>query len=209
MYLCHRNDINHTAMSIIRLTKEFTFEAAHMLEGYDGLCREIHGHSYRLFVTVKGEPQTDADSPKLGMVMDFGILKRIVNEQIVDRLDHAFMMRRSERADDIIGLKARNLQDRDVHRLQKTFNVWHREFYILGRGGTVGLILRKHLATEASARRVKGYAYEVGLLSLEDVAQKLREAKYHGGVQPITIAHRSPHEGIVILEYQRISIDKI
>ncbi|MBO7282473.1 MAG: 6-carboxytetrahydropterin synthase, partial [Alistipes sp.] len=39
-------------MSVIRLTKEFTFEAAHMLEGYDGLCREIHGHSYRLFVTV-------------------------------------------------------------------------------------------------------------------------------------------------------------
>ncbi|MBR2866369.1 MAG: 6-carboxytetrahydropterin synthase [Alistipes sp.] len=88
-------------MSIIRLTKEFTFEAAHMLEGYDGLCREIHGHSYRLFVTVKGEPQTDADSPKLGMVMDFGILKRIVNEQIVDRLDHAFMMRRSERAEEV------------------------------------------------------------------------------------------------------------
>lgn len=88
-------------MSIIRLTKEFTFEAAHMLEGYDGLCREIHGHSYRLFVTVKGEPQTDPDSPKLGMVMDFGVLKRIVNEQIVDRLDHAFMMRRSESAEAI------------------------------------------------------------------------------------------------------------
>lgn len=72
-----------------------------MLEGYDGLCREIHGHSYRLFVTVKGEPQTDPDSPKLGMVMDFGVLKRIVNEQIVDRLDHAFMMRRSESAEAI------------------------------------------------------------------------------------------------------------
>ena len=69
-------------MSVIRLTKEFTFEAAHMLEGYDGLCREIHGHSYKLFVTVKGEPQCSECSPKLGMVMDFGILKRIVNEQI-------------------------------------------------------------------------------------------------------------------------------
>ena len=79
-------------MSVIRLTNEFTFEAAHMLEGYDGLCREIHGHSYRLFVTIKGEPQSDPNSPKLGMVMDFGLLKRIVNEQIVDRLDHSFMM---------------------------------------------------------------------------------------------------------------------
>jgi 6-pyruvoyltetrahydropterin/6-carboxytetrahydropterin synthase len=88
-------------MSVIRLTKEFTFEAAHMLEGYDGLCREIHGHSYRLFVTVKGEPVSDEESPKLGMVMDFGILKRIVNEQIVKRLDHSFMMRRSEDAEEI------------------------------------------------------------------------------------------------------------
>ncbi|MBR2429043.1 MAG: 6-carboxytetrahydropterin synthase [Alistipes sp.] len=87
-------------MSIIRLTKEFTFEAAHMLEGYDGLCREIHGHSYRLFVTVKGEPQSDPDSPKLGMVMDFGVLKRIVNEQIVDRLDHSLMMRNTLAAED-------------------------------------------------------------------------------------------------------------
>jgi 6-pyruvoyltetrahydropterin/6-carboxytetrahydropterin synthase len=88
-------------MSVIRLTKEFTFEAAHMLEGYDGLCREIHGHSYRLFVTIKGEPQGDISSPKLGMVMDFGVLKRIVNEQIVDRLDHSFMMRHTPAAEHI------------------------------------------------------------------------------------------------------------
>lgn len=86
-------------MSVIRLTKEFTFEAAHMLEGYDGLCREIHGHSYRLFVTIKGEPVSDPESPKRGMVMDFGVLKHIVNEQIVSRLDHSFMMRRSDMAD--------------------------------------------------------------------------------------------------------------
>lgn len=73
-----------------------------MLEGYDGLCREIHGHSYRLFVTVKGEPESDSSSPKLGMVMDFGDLKRIVNEQIVGRLDHSFMMRNTLAAEDIL-----------------------------------------------------------------------------------------------------------
>ena len=97
-------DINNKTadkMSVIRLTKEFTFEAAHMLEGYDGLCREIHGHSYRLFVTIKGEPQSDPDSPKLGMVMDFGLLKRIVNEQIVERLDHSFMMRNTLAAEQV------------------------------------------------------------------------------------------------------------
>ena len=44
-------------MAVIRLTKEFSFEMAHTLDGYDGPCREIHGHSYRLFVTVKGRPK--------------------------------------------------------------------------------------------------------------------------------------------------------
>ena len=86
-------------MSVIRLTKEFSFEAAHALEGYDGRCREIHGHSYRLFITIKGEPESDPDSPKYGMVMDFGDLKHIVNEQIVNRLDHSFMMRRTPDAE--------------------------------------------------------------------------------------------------------------
>ncbi len=88
---------------MIRLTKEFSFEAAHALEGYDGACREIHGHSYRLFVTIKGEPISDIDHPKCGMVMDFGELKKIVNEQIISKLDHAFVMRRSEMSSTIEG----------------------------------------------------------------------------------------------------------
>ncbi len=83
-------------MAKIRLTKEFRFESAHALEGYDGACREIHGHSYRLFVTIIGEPICDSANAKCGMVMDFGDLKRIVNEQIVDRLDHSFVLRRTE-----------------------------------------------------------------------------------------------------------------
>ncbi len=86
---------------MIRLTKEFSFEAAHALEGYDGACREIHGHSYRLFVTIAGEPIADVENPKFGMVMDFGELKKIVNEEIVSRLDHAFVMRRSEQSTDV------------------------------------------------------------------------------------------------------------
>lgn len=50
-------------MTVIRLTKEFSFEAAHALDGYDGPCREIHGHSYRLFVTVKGCPAAGEGDP--------------------------------------------------------------------------------------------------------------------------------------------------
>ena len=86
---------------MIRLTKEFSFESAHALWGYDGKCREVHGHSYRLFVTVKGEPIADPTSPKLGMVMDFGELKAIVAQHITGRLDHSFVMRRTAEAESL------------------------------------------------------------------------------------------------------------
>lgn len=76
----------------IRLTKEFHFEAAHALWNYDGPCRNIHGHSYRLFVTVKGRPVSDEGNPKQGMLIDFSVLKKIVHELIVDPFDHALMI---------------------------------------------------------------------------------------------------------------------
>ena len=58
-------------MSRIRLTKRFTFEMAHALLGYDGLCRNIHGHSYILWVTVIGEPLDNEINPKNGMLLIF------------------------------------------------------------------------------------------------------------------------------------------
>lgn len=80
-------------MSVIRITREFSFEMAHVLGGYDGLCREVHGHSYRLLVTVRGAVNEAEGSPKLGMVVDFGVLKRVVGELVVGRLDHALVLR--------------------------------------------------------------------------------------------------------------------
>lgn len=68
---------------------------AHALAGYDGPCRNIHGHSYELFVTVAGEPQTDIQSPFLGMVMDFRQLKEIVRQQIIDTFDHSLVLRKT------------------------------------------------------------------------------------------------------------------
>ena len=56
---------------MIRITKIFTFETAHVLYNYDGKCKNMHGHSYKLFVTVKGIPINDLDHPKNGMVVDF------------------------------------------------------------------------------------------------------------------------------------------
>lgn len=85
--------INIKHMAIINITKEFRFEGAHTLCGYDGKCRHIHGHSYRLFVTVKGSPITDSKSPKYGMLIDFTDLKDIVNRAILDKFDHALIIK--------------------------------------------------------------------------------------------------------------------
>lgn len=76
-------------MSKIRITKQFSFETGHALYGYDGKCRNVHGHSYKLGVTVIGNPITDTTNVKYGMVIDFGDLKRIVKSEIVDKFDHA------------------------------------------------------------------------------------------------------------------------
>ena len=76
-------------MSTIRITKRFSFEAGHALYGYDGKCKNLHGHSYKLSVTVIGAPITDKTNPKFGMVIDFTDLKRIVIEEIIDKFDHS------------------------------------------------------------------------------------------------------------------------
>ena len=76
-------------MSNIRITKQFSFETGHALYGYDGKCKNVHGHSYRLDVTVIGQPISDANHVKFGMVIDFSDLKKIIKEEIVNVFDHA------------------------------------------------------------------------------------------------------------------------
>ena len=76
-------------MSKIRITKQFSFETGHALYGYDGKCKNVHGHSYKLSVTVIGTPILDNNNVKFGMVIDFTDLKKIVKEEIVDNFDHA------------------------------------------------------------------------------------------------------------------------
>ena len=76
-------------MPKIRITKKFRFEAAHALYGYDGKCKNIHGHNYNLFVTIIGVPVSDSSNVKCGMVMDFGDLKKIVNSEIIEKFDHS------------------------------------------------------------------------------------------------------------------------
>ena len=95
----------------LRLTKEFSFEMAHALPAYEGKCRNIHGHSYRLFVTVEGAPLSEAGAPTDGMVLDFHSLKERVEEAIVEPFDHALVLPRIEgresSADDFGGYSAK------------------------------------------------------------------------------------------------------
>jgi 6-pyruvoyltetrahydropterin/6-carboxytetrahydropterin synthase len=81
--------------SVIRVTKEFHFEMAHALLDYDGPCRNVHGHSYRLFVTISGSPVDDPGNPKNGMVIDFTDLKNLVKKEIINKFDHAVVVSRS------------------------------------------------------------------------------------------------------------------
>ncbi|WBL25797.1 6-pyruvoyl trahydropterin synthase family protein [Zunongwangia sp. HGR-M22] len=98
-------------MAKIRITKQFSFETGHALYGYDGKCRNVHGHSYKLSVTVIGEPISDTDNVKYGMVIDFGDLKKIVKSEIVDQFDHATVFNKNTPHIEL----AKELKDRGHH----------------------------------------------------------------------------------------------
>jgi len=79
-------------MTMIRVTKQFHFEMAHALFGYNGPCKNIHGHSYRLSVCIKGPVIHDNQDPKNGMVLDFSDLKKMVQSAVIDEFDHALVL---------------------------------------------------------------------------------------------------------------------
>ena len=87
---------------------------AHALWNYDGPCRNIHGHSYQLYVTVYGQPSKDINNTKLGMVMDFSDLKKIVNQYVVGYFDHSVVI--SSRA-----------SQPDIERVEQMFE----KFYVV------------------------------------------------------------------------------
>jgi 6-pyruvoyltetrahydropterin/6-carboxytetrahydropterin synthase len=79
-------------MPNVRITKEFNFEMAHALWNYNGSCRNIHGHSYKLFVTIIGEPVSDQNNPHNGMLIDFSELKSLVRLNVIDLYDHSLVL---------------------------------------------------------------------------------------------------------------------
>jgi 6-pyruvoyltetrahydropterin/6-carboxytetrahydropterin synthase len=95
-------------MAQIKITKEFKFEMAHALLGYDGPCKNIHGHSYYLYVTLTGEPISNPASPYNGMVMDFSELKKLIKNSITDKLDHALLLNSATPAEELKALEKFN-----------------------------------------------------------------------------------------------------
>lgn len=77
---------------IVRVTREFALEMAHALRNYDGPCRNVHGHSYRLFVTISGSPVSDPSNPKYGMVLDFSVIREVVEREIIRIFDHSVVL---------------------------------------------------------------------------------------------------------------------
>ena len=77
---------------MIKITKIVHFEMAHAIYGYDGRCKDIHGHSYELHVTVTGRDTADTYIPAPGFVVDFKELKRLVYNHIADILDHHLVL---------------------------------------------------------------------------------------------------------------------
>jgi 6-pyruvoyltetrahydropterin/6-carboxytetrahydropterin synthase len=71
---------------MITVTKTVKFDAAHVLTNHQGLCKNLHGHTYRLDITV-----SNCDGDQSDMVIDFKDLKNIATEVICERFDHAFI----------------------------------------------------------------------------------------------------------------------
>ncbi|MEG0517772.1 MAG: 6-carboxytetrahydropterin synthase [Bacteroidales bacterium] len=132
-------------MSKVRVTKEFRFEGAHALLNYDGKCRHIHGHSYILYVTVKGTPANNPASAKDGMIMDFTDLKAIVNSNIVDKFDHALVLRSSAKLVEEIARDYENIVVVDFQPTCENLISYFAE------------VIKKHLPKEVELYSIKLY----------------------------------------------------
>ena len=149
-------------MALIRVTKSFTFEMAHALWNYDGPCRNIHGHSYQLFVTVTGKTSTDAESTKLGMVMDFSDLKKIVGEKVISRFDHSVVI--SSRA-----------SQPEIERVEQMFD----KFYVVDYQPTC-----ENLVTEMAGLLKEALPTDISLFSLKLVETATSWAEWFASDNP-------------------------
>jgi 6-pyruvoyltetrahydropterin/6-carboxytetrahydropterin synthase len=101
-------------MTILRVTKRFTFETSHALHKHEGPCINIHGHSYKLWVTVRGTPYDKPNTSEDGMVIDFAVLKKIVVTEIISKYDHVLILKYDDPRIELIQETATKLISFDV-----------------------------------------------------------------------------------------------
>jgi len=80
---------------MLSLTKIFHFEMAHAIHGYPGACKNIHGHSYELHVTVTAAKESQNYIPAPGFILDFKELKQLVTSAIIQTFDHKLVLSRA------------------------------------------------------------------------------------------------------------------
>ena len=97
------------------VTREFSFDSAHFLTDYYGKCERMHGHTYKLQVTLAGAVQSN------GLVLDFVVLKRIVDKQVLEKLDHQLLndVIKNPSAERVVIWIWDKLQNLQKHKLSK------------------------------------------------------------------------------------------
>ena len=85
-----------TKQPIISITRRLEFDSGHRIPNHDGQCRHLHGHRYAIEVTLTGEVADHPGKADDGMVLDFGDIKRLTNQYIVDQWDHAFLVAKED-----------------------------------------------------------------------------------------------------------------
>jgi len=83
-------------LSILEITRKLEFDAGHRIPNHHGQCKHLHGHRYQLEITISGEMIKKSGASDEGMVLDFGQIKQIAKEQLVDLWDHAFLVARAD-----------------------------------------------------------------------------------------------------------------
>ena len=101
-------------LNMLSVTKEVTFDCAHMLSGHAALCKNLHGHTYKVQITVYGTQIQEGSSA--GMVIDFKHLKQAIQEVIMDKFDHAVIFS---------DLQYRNLAEQDLYEWATAFGMRH------------------------------------------------------------------------------------
>lgn len=87
-----------TKKSAISITRRLEFDSGHRIPNHHGQCRHLHGHRYAIEVTLTGEVADHPGKPDDGMVLDFGDIKLLTKQYVVDLWDHAFLVAKEDKS---------------------------------------------------------------------------------------------------------------